>query len=81
MPISTAELREQWGKAIRARREELGLSRSQLATKVCVQNETIYRIERGQFAGSEATRMAIAAALAVEVSDLYAFPPTEGVAS
>lgn len=70
---TTEELRKQWGKAIQERRLAKQWSQSRLAEEVGLQKETIYRIERGQFAGSDETRMRIAHALGVEVHELYAY--------
>lgn len=77
MPLSTDQLRKHFGARIRARREELRQSQSEIARKVGVQKETIYRIEKGLRGSSDDLRIAIAAALDVDPAELYTPPVAE----
>lgn len=81
MPLTEEEIRKQWGRAIAARREALGMTQTQFAEKVGIAQSNISSIERGATGGKETTRIAIARALGVEVSELYTYPAVAEEAS
>lgn len=68
-------LRAEWGAKIRAARQERGLTVSKLARLADVDQGNLSRVERGVQGVSDDMRMRIAAALGVEVSELFAYPP------
>ena len=70
----TAALRSRWAERVRTRRQELGLTQFQVATAAGLQQATVSQIERGEHAGSDETRIALARALKTEVADLFAYP-------
>ncbi len=63
-----------WGQKIRARRLELGLSPTQLAARVGISATQLHRIEAGECAPVDATRMSLARELNVQVEELFAYP-------
>ena len=61
------------GQFLRARREELGLSTRQLSALARVNDVTIVRIERGEFAAPRPDKLSrLAEALGVRLSDVFA---------
>lgn len=71
MTEPSGDLRKQWGEAVRARREELGLSQAELATAVGLHQTAISRLENGQFYPSVPTQLALARELRREVDELF----------
>jgi len=69
-------LAARFGAAVRARRHELGLSQADLAEVARLHEVQISRVETGSTNVSMATIAALAAALQVEVSLLFAVGPT-----
>ena len=71
-------LRSVWlkecGKRIRARRSELGLRLVDVERLTGVSHQTISRVETGQLAATDGTRLVLAQALAADVSELWAWP-------
>ena len=70
------------GKQLRARREELGLSTRQLSARAGVNDVTIVRIERGEFAAPRPDKLSrLADALGLRLADIFAMAdyiaPTE----
>jgi transcriptional regulator with XRE-family HTH domain len=59
------------GEEVRRRREELGLTGAQLAAKAGMAPSAVSQIETGKRTPSSASVMKLAAALSVEVGDLY----------
>lgn len=79
--MANPDLRSQWGNAVRERRKQQGLTQWELATAANIQQGTLSKIERGEFAPADALRIAIAQALECEVVDLFAYPVVTGEAS
>ena len=59
------------GEEVRRRREELGLTGAQLAAKAGMAPSAVSQIETGKRTPSSASVMKLAAALSVEVGELY----------
>jgi transcriptional regulator with XRE-family HTH domain len=59
------------GEEVKRRREELGLTGAQLAAKAGMAPSAVSQIETGKRTPSSASVMKLAAALSVEVGDLY----------
>lgn len=74
---------EAFGRAIRERRLEIGMSQVELAAKVGVEQTAVSHWELGRVIPSDAIRPTIAKALRVGVYRLFRYPgqpePTEGV--
>lgn len=67
------EQAEELGRFLRQRREELGLSTRQLAAETGINDVTIARIERGEFAAPRPDKLSkIAEALGLTVADVFA---------
>lgn len=67
------EQAEELGRFLRQRREELGLSTRQLAAQTGINDVTIARIERGEFAAPRPDKLSkIAEALGLTVADVFA---------
>lgn len=64
-------------EALAERRQELGISMSELARRVGVSPSMVSQIERGQTLPSVATLFALAAALGATVDAFFKTPPTE----
>ena len=61
------------GQVLRARREELGLSTRQLSAQAGVNDVTIVRIERGEFAAPRPDKLSrLADALGLRLADIFA---------
>lgn len=61
------------GQHLRARREELGLSTRQLSAQAGVNDVTIVRIERGEFAAPRPDKLSrLADALGLRLADIFA---------
>jgi transcriptional regulator with XRE-family HTH domain len=61
------------GRLLRRRREELGLSKMQLARQVGTNDATIFRIEEGQFTAPAPDKLSrIAEVLALSLADVFA---------
>ena len=61
------------GHVLRARREELGLSTRQLSAQVGVNDVTIVRIERGEFAAPRPDKLSrLAEGLGLRLADIFA---------
>lgn len=72
-----------WGDLVRERRRELRLTQAQLAALVGddgITVQAISRIERGELRPRDYVKVALALALACEVSDLFPMPPRRSVA-
>lgn len=68
-----SEFRMKFGFRLKALRNKRGLTQEQLAERLDVSKDTVRNYERGRY-GPEFVRLpAIAAALAVTVSELFAF--------
>ena len=67
------------GTRIATRRTELGWNRATLATLVGTTEATIHRIESGAVSPRDYLKMAIAAALAVPVEQLWPYPSAQTV--
>jgi len=61
------------GQVLRARRQELGLSTRQLSAQAGVNDVTIVRIERGEFASPRPDKLSrLADALGLRLADIFA---------
>ncbi len=67
-----ADVRERFGDAVRARREELGLTQEDLADRAGIHRTYLSDIERGTRNVSLVNIERVAAALVVTMSDLFA---------
>lgn len=77
-------LRVQWGQRLRERREELRLSRHEVARRVGTSEPYYRRIERGEIGAqgpSDEMRMRIAGALGCRVEDVWTYPEPDQAAS
>ena len=68
------------GARVRKRRLQLGLTVRQVSAVIDVPVQTIYRVESGQLIIKDYLRLAIAHALATEVTELFEMPSCERVA-
>lgn len=66
-----SEVLQQWGRALQARRQELGLSRAALAEACGVKPATVWRWEKGWYEPGWSNKEALSAALGVNVTSLY----------
>jgi transcriptional regulator with XRE-family HTH domain len=65
---------QELGRRLRTRREELGLSKRQLAEQVDMNDATIVRLEQGLFAAPRPDKLSrIADALGLSLADVFAF--------
>lgn len=69
------------GALVAGRRTEMGWTRQQLATLVGTTEATIHRVESGAVSPRDYLKMAIAAALAVPVEQLWPYPTAQTVFS
>lgn len=67
------------GHLVEQRRVALGFDRRQLAAIVGTTEATIHRVESGVVAPRDYLKMAIAAALAIDVSSLWPYPARSAV--
>lgn len=67
------------GSKVEAKRVERGWSRPRLAQLVGTTEATIHRVESGAVTPRDYLKMAIAAALATPVSELWPYPDTAAV--
>ena len=67
----TPDIRERFGFAVKARREELGLTQEELAEKAKIHRTYLSDIERGSRNLSLINIEKLAAALALPVSELF----------
>lgn len=65
MPVTAEDIKNDWGRRIAARRDEVGLTQVQLAARLRLFPQTISRIERGQ--GGLETYVIVANAVGVEL--------------
>jgi len=77
MPMVASMPTKADGPAIRRLRENKGLSIPQLADLCQLDRVSIYRIETGMRHGNDASRLRIAQALGVELSDISYFVPPQ----
>jgi transcriptional regulator with XRE-family HTH domain len=63
------------GAEIRRLREEMGINCSQLADAAGIDRTLMWKVENELLAGSPKTRLAIAAALGVPLTDITYFEP------
>lgn len=70
-----------WGAALKEKRDELTLTREQLAQLAATTQQTIARIEHGQLNPRDYTKVAIARSLGCETEDIFAWPRYEAVAA
>lgn len=73
----TQNLATEWGRRLRELREERGLSLGEVARKAGTDKAWYSRIERGEVGArgpGDDMKMAIAAALGVQVSDIWSYP-------
>lgn len=68
------ELQVEWGQRLREVREERGLTGGELAKAAGVTRQHIQRVEVGITSSSDAVRIKIAAALGVQVTDIWSYP-------
>ncbi len=68
---STPDIRERFGFAIKARREELGLTQEDLAGKAGIHRTYLSDVERGSRNLSLINIERLAAALSLPISDLF----------
>lgn len=62
-----------FGDLVRSRREELGLTRQQLAAAMEVRDSTVTRLEQGKFAAPRPDKLArLADALRLDLADVFA---------
>lgn len=68
-----ANQRAAWGRLVRRRREELGLTLAQVAelTNRAVRPQTLHKIEKGEIEPREYMKLAVAIALVSEVDVLF----------
>lgn len=78
MPLETpadetpaAAVLRRWGRAVRSRRDELGLSQAQLAEKAKLDQTTVSSIERGAHQLTLPTGLALAQALQTTYDALF----------
>ena len=65
---------QELGRRLRTRREELGLSKRQLAEQVDMNDATIVRLEQGLFAAPRPDKLSrIAEVLGLSLADVFAF--------
>jgi len=62
-----------WGDGVRARRQEQGLTQTELATKAKVSQASISRLELGSRQISDTARLRIAAALGADPYELFPY--------
>lgn len=67
------------GHRVEQRRTELGWDRRKLAALVGTTEATIHRVESGVMAPRDYLKMAIAAALAVDVATIWTYPTRTAV--
>jgi transcriptional regulator with XRE-family HTH domain len=73
-PRSLADI---WGESLTVRREELGLSRAQLARLAELTSQAIWQFETGQRLPLDRTKVVLAQALGTTPADLFPWPPME----
>lgn len=71
--MDTTSLYKAWGARVAARRNELEIHQAALAAMVGTTQQTISNIETGYRRPSDALRPKIAAALGVDVLDLFPY--------
>lgn len=69
-----------WGRLVRSRREDLGLTLDQVAKLAGTTAQTIQKIEKGQIQPRDHLRLALAFALSTEVDRLFPMPDRATVA-
>jgi transcriptional regulator with XRE-family HTH domain len=69
-----ADLKQQWGAAIRAQRELLGMTQRQLADAIKVDQSAVSLWEKGAKAPTVEHQLAVARALKVAPRILFAYP-------
>jgi len=69
-----SELHQSWGKRIRNRRTDLGMTQVRLAELVEVRQASISRVERGDQVPSDALKWRLAGALGCTIDDLFPNP-------
>ncbi|MFP5319589.1 MAG: helix-turn-helix domain-containing protein [Acidimicrobiia bacterium] len=68
------EVHESWGRRLKARRSELGLTQERLAEICSIEQSTISRIERGQVCPRDNVKWRLAGALGQTVEQLFPYP-------
>jgi transcriptional regulator with XRE-family HTH domain len=67
----------EWGLRLRARREALGLSQTQLARIADMTQQAVWQFETGKRIPLDRTKVALARALGTTPGDLFPWPPME----
>ena len=68
------ELNTTWGQKLRSVRKQRGLSVLNLSRDADVSPAYIYMLETGKYGASDDVRVRIAAALEVQVEDIWSYP-------
>ena len=76
-PEVTATLGAYWGDKVKARRVSLGLTQTQFAKVVGVEQQTISKIELGEMIPHDKLKLRIAKRTGTKVAELFAWPDTE----
>jgi transcriptional regulator with XRE-family HTH domain len=73
-PRSLADI---WGESLTERREQLGLSRAQLARAAEMTSQAVWQFETGQRVPLDRTKVVLARALGTNPGELFPWPPME----
>lgn len=68
-----------WGRMVRQRREDLGLTLAQVAGLAGTNAQTVHKIENAVITPRDHLRIALAMALSTEVDRLFPFPSRETI--
>lgn len=66
-----------WGRSVRQRREDLGMTLAHVAALAGTSIQTISKIEAGEIAARDHLRIALAFALSTEIDRLFPMPSRE----
>lgn len=68
------DLNVTWGHRLKSAREKRGLSAAELSRRAEITSQYVYMLEAGRYSPSDEVRVRIAAALEVQVEDIWSYP-------
>lgn len=67
------DLNTTWGSRLKSVRAQRGMSALELSRRAEITSQYVYMLERGQYSPSDEVRLRIAAALDVQVEDIWSY--------